>query len=253
MPMARTTWSCIMAAKGSGPNLSPVNTIVLLPGLDGTGLLLGDFARALESDFKVVTIVYPPEIPMGYDDLMAFIRPQLPDTSYIIVGESFSGPLALQLAFKADERLQGVVLGASFARVDIRAKWLLKILVRAVSPRLVPMRLLTWMLLGKSTTPTIEQQLRGALCTVSASVLSRRANSALTVDMTEQGHRITCPVLYLRATQDRLISRAAGADVARIAQRLTIEDISAPHFLFQVAPDECAAAIRKFAGSIDRS
>lgn len=219
---------------------------MLLPGLDGTGFLLQDFAATLKTHSEVVILSYPTDVPLGYEDLLVLVRHQLPAVDYVLVAESFSGPLALQLTFDADERLKGVVLGASFARVEIGAKWLLKTLVRTVSPRLVPMRLLKWMLLGKSATPIIEQQLRSALRTVSASVLSGRAKTALDVDMTEQGKRITRPVLYLRATQDRLISRSAGGDIARLVENITIQDIRAPHSLFQVAPDECAAAILKF-------
>ena len=54
------------------------------------------------------------------------------------------------------------------------------------------------------------------------------------------------PLLYLQAGHDRLIRPRAGRDIARLARNARWETIPAPHFLFQLAPVEAAAAIRRF-------
>lgn len=71
---------------------------IVLPGLDGTGVLLEDFAAALSEHFDVQVIPYPADKPLRYPQLCAFVRERLPPGDFILVAESFSGPVALRLA-----------------------------------------------------------------------------------------------------------------------------------------------------------
>ena len=48
--------------------------LVLLPGLDGTGLLFADFVANLASDIDPIVVRYPPDVPLGYAELEAIAR-----------------------------------------------------------------------------------------------------------------------------------------------------------------------------------
>ena len=64
--------------------------LVVLPGLDGTGLLLADFVRAVSAFFRVQVIAYPVDEPLSYDELMLYVQSRLPDEPLWLIGESFS-------------------------------------------------------------------------------------------------------------------------------------------------------------------
>jgi len=58
------------------------------------------------------------------------------------------------------------------------------------------------------------------------------------------------PVLYLRATEDRLVPRRCADAIAETVARTRIVDIEAPHTLLQVAPAAAAAAVTAFVDTL---
>ena len=76
--------------------------LVLLPGLDGTGLLFDPLLRILPSHFSSIVISYPPDEPLGYAELVPYVKSRIPaNEDFVIVAESFSGPLAVEIASSA--------------------------------------------------------------------------------------------------------------------------------------------------------
>jgi thioesterase domain-containing protein len=70
--------------------------LVLLPGMDGTGELFAPFLAALGPDQAVVVVRYPTDRELGYAELEQVARAALPvDQPFILLGESFSGPVAI--------------------------------------------------------------------------------------------------------------------------------------------------------------
>jgi len=224
--------------------------LVILPGLDGTGTLLSDFVSDFGVGHSVIVIDFPTDTFMTYDELARYVGQRLPSDDFVLVGESFSGPLALKVAGGQPSGLKGVVLGASFARLDIPAKSLLSHVAGTVSPRMLPMFALSFLLLGRWATSQNVKALRTAVKMVQPHVLSRRAQAALAVDLVAQGVTVDCPTLLLEARYDRLIPRAASENIAQICSRLRVETIDGPHFLLQVSRTACASAIRNFCNEV---
>jgi pimeloyl-ACP methyl ester carboxylesterase len=76
---------------------SPI--LVLLPGLDGTGKLFAEFLKVIESRIDTLVVAYPSDTPMSYDELERLVLASLPaDRPFVLLGESFSGPLAIRIA-----------------------------------------------------------------------------------------------------------------------------------------------------------
>ena len=91
-----------------------MTTIVLLPGMDGSGALFGDFIAAL--GLNPVIVAYPPDTPQTYDELEHFVHQSLPaGEPYILLGESFSGPVAIRIASRKPAGLKALVLVCTFA------------------------------------------------------------------------------------------------------------------------------------------
>ena len=209
---------------------------VLLPGMDGTGAL---FARYLAVDAAEATVVtWPVDEPLGYDALAG--RVALPvDAPYVLVAESYSGPVAIRLAAARPPGLVGVVLVATFATnpTPIPA-WPVPALLFGVAP---PRRVLAALLTGGDL--GLADEVRRALATVAPTVLARRVAEVLRVDVTREVSAISVPVLVVRGTRDRLVPAASAERLLRACRRGRIVDIDAPHLVLQAAPTAARQAI----------
>ncbi len=84
--------------------------LILLPGLDGTGELFAPFIEAL-GGFETQVVSYPPDRAMSYAEHEAFARAKLPsDEDYVLLAESFSGPVGISIAAPAPKRLKALIL-----------------------------------------------------------------------------------------------------------------------------------------------
>ncbi|MGI9227160.1 MAG: alpha/beta fold hydrolase, partial [Gammaproteobacteria bacterium] len=87
-----------------------IPTLVLLPGFDGTGRLFSPIHKELFDCVNTIVLSYPNDKPMTYSDLCHYLKDELPNSPYVILGESFGGPLAMLLSKYADENLKGIIL-----------------------------------------------------------------------------------------------------------------------------------------------
>jgi surfactin synthase thioesterase subunit len=79
--------------------------LVLLPGLDGTGQLFKPLLEALPQSVETLIISYPNDQKLNYKKLYEYVSVRLPDEDYVLVGESFSGYVAYQVALSKRENL----------------------------------------------------------------------------------------------------------------------------------------------------
>ncbi len=226
-------------------------TLVLLPGMDGTGELFAPFVAALADAFAVRVVRYPDDGPQTYAALAEHARAALPrEGPYLLLGESFSGPIAVMLAATHPPGLVGVVLCASFVRDPRPAltRWLAP-LAWLPLPR-VPTAPACWALMGRHATPALAALLGRALGQVSTATLRARLGAVREVDASNALAQLRVPVLWLRATEDRLVSAAAAEHAARRCAMLTVVAIEAPHCLLQTTPHEAVRALQAFACGI---
>jgi pimeloyl-[acyl-carrier protein] methyl ester esterase len=223
-----------------------VLAVVLLPGMDGSGALFEDFASELKATSLVIS--YPTDQPLGYGELEEFVLAALPKTEpFILLAESFSGPIAVALAARQLPQLRGVVLVCSFAKAPLAfPTFLQKYLARLPFWR-VPVALAARVLLGRYRSKAIEMKLEQAIRAVSPEVWRGRLRAALSVDSTTDLCRIQVPVLYLRASEDKVVFSSASEVICRHVSTAKVMEIEGPHFLLQAKPIESAAAIRAFA------
>ncbi|MFO1528788.1 MAG: alpha/beta hydrolase [Kiritimatiellia bacterium] len=222
-------------------------TLVLLPGLDGTGDLFEPLLRALAGECPCVVIRYPTDQPLDYPALEALVRRELPTGEpFVLLGESFSGPIAVSIAASAPAGLRGLVLCASFLSNPRPAlSWLRKILACLPVSR-APGWLRSRMLLGPDASPELRRALAAALAKVLPDVLRARMSAVLSVDVIETFKRVKVPTLYLRGDQDRVVPRRSADLVQNTWPAANVVSIRAPHLVLQAAPVEDAAALRGF-------
>jgi pimeloyl-ACP methyl ester carboxylesterase len=222
--------------------------LVVLPGLDGTATLLSDFVEAVRATFdSVITISYPRDQVLDYKQLESLARLSLPSEGpFVLLGESFSGPIALSIAADPPPNLVGLILSTTFAKNPVSLLRPFACLTPLAPVRTLPMSVLSWWLLGNWATPKIKNALRAALQSVASPVLRARAANALRSDVTECLNKIAVPVLYLRASEDRLLSSAVGESLISSLPHATLVTIPGPHLLLQRAPTVSAQAIAAF-------
>src|SRR5262245_48931485 len=105
--------------------------------MDGTARLFERFVRAAPADVSATSIALPPDRVLSYDELADLVRGALPPGELVLLGESFSGPLALRLA--ALVQPAATILCASFVRapVALRLGASLSFLARVRPPKSV--------------------------------------------------------------------------------------------------------------------
>jgi len=226
-----------------------MTALVVLPGLDGTATFHAEFVTSASPSFDAISVVsYPPDKCLDYAALEILVRGSLPQTTpFVLLGESFSGPIALSIAARPPPNLVGLALSTSFAKSPVPLPPPFAALTSIAPVRSLPLPLLSWLLLGRWATPQLKTSLHSALQAVRPDVLRFRAAVAIRANASALLNTITVPALYLRATQDRLLSRAAGDQILSAIPRCTVADIAGPHLLLQAAPKECARVLGDFA------
>lgn len=222
--------------------------LVLLPGLDGTGDLLAPLAGRLSDNHQVQIVAYPKDRSLGYGELVDLVSERLPDERFVILGESFSGPIAAEIAAMERDRVAGLILAASFVRHPM-PKFLAP-LVHMLNLAWAPRSIVAAMLLGSAGDQETKAELSRAIARVSGDVIKKRLHEVFRVDVRHQLSGITCPVLYLQGRNDRLIGNESLKEITKIHPECTVQELDAPHMLLRTHVDQAAAVIDRFCNGL---
>lgn len=222
-------------------------SLVLLPGMDGTGIFFRDFAAAIESEVRPIVVAYPDDPSLGYAELEPIARAALPrDEPFLILGESFSGPLAISLAASNPRGLLGVILCVTFARSPHPLLPLVTSILKPFPPVRLPRFIQHRNLFGRFDSPRLRAQLREVRSRGSSETQKARLEAVAAIDVTGKLRRVTIPILDLRGKEDRVVSSASGRYIRKIRPDVSVADLDAPHLLVQAVPQEALAAIKAF-------
>lgn len=227
----------------------PTPTLVLLPGLDGTGDLFARFVSSLPPSLLAKIVCYPTERPLSYAELFPLVMEVIPQSQpFVLVAESFSTPLAAKLAGANLAGLKGLVICTSFISNPIRG-WLraLRGLARPILFRVSPPQfVLNRFLIGAKAPRDLRNEVRRTLRSVPPEVLAFRVQAVMTCDATEELARISVPILYLQAGHDRLVGKSAFEEISKLKPDVILKVISGPHLLLQREPQKAADTIMEF-------
>jgi pimeloyl-[acyl-carrier protein] methyl ester esterase len=229
----------------------PPPTLVLLPGLDGTGKLFAPWVRELGSELDARIIAYPVDQPLGYAELEALVRARLPsDRHFVLLGESFSGPIAIRIAAEPPPRMVGLILCATFAKNPYPMLAWARPLAAWFPLKSLPRWLRAPLMWGSLQPQRAPSQLSRAMAAVSGAVVRHRIAALLAVDASAALGRVRLPILLLQAGHDRVVPRSATQWIMGIAHQTQLIEIDGPHLLLQTRPAECAAAVLTFVRAV---
>ena len=219
-------------------------TLVLMPGLDGTGKLFEPIIPLLQTHFDLTIVTYP-----DLDSLTDYVncaQNQLPETpGFSLLAESFSGPVAMALMAHLPDQIGPSVLAATFARSPLAT---LTRMLGYVPEHTFSIGALNDFCLDVYATDNedlsdtqplpldVTEQIDGALLRHRISVLSR-------VDVSALLPSIQVPILYLHGVRDRIVTGHDAQMIEDYLPNVSRVDIDAPHLLLQTQPSQCAELI----------
>ncbi len=219
---------------------------LLLPGLDGTGELFEPFTAHTPRDSSWDVVSYPVDSELSYPECAELVTANfIPEEPFVIVAESFSGPVAVLVASTRPSALVGVVLCNTFV---FRAAWRgFRYLPWAWLYRLPLTRFSIGLhLTGFGQATRFAGPIRAANAPVLPSVRAYRLRSALNVDVRPQLAALGVPVMYLRGTHDRLVLSGCVRHVVSARPGTMVVRVPGPHLLLQVAPQRSWQEVSSF-------
>ncbi|WP_036132126.1 alpha/beta fold hydrolase [Marinobacter nitratireducens] len=223
--------------------------LVLLPGMDGTGLLFEPLLPEL-SDLGIEIISLPDQGPQDYAALAACIAPRLEGIECVLVAESFSGGIVGSLLNDHRLHIRHVVFVASFlvspSRVLSRLASFLPIRALAFLPILSPL-IIRFFLLGRGANGELLATFRRSLALVSSRTLRARLRQISKLRSTGQSFHVGAT--YIRPLNDFLVGDQIG-EFRQAYPDIDVVELAGPHFILQAEPKVCARLIRDAVGHL---
>lgn len=220
--------------------------LVLLPGLNGSSALFAPLLETL-AGIDCWPLSLPEQVPQDYPSLADALFEQLGTTPFVLLGESFSGPLAYQLALRQPTGLQGLIFAASFLS---RPNPALALLAHLPMPQALATQpwLLRALCLGKTADEHILQQVQREIRRLDQRLLHARMATLASLQAPTQP--VDLPCLHLWPHQDRLVADSAAERLAQTCDDIRQIRLDGPHFILQTQPKLCARAIAEFMQAI---
>jgi len=216
-------------------------SVVVLPGLDGKNVLLGSFVDLAPQNLSVSVYTLPDNPNDDYASLCDHLSIRIRELeSCHLIAESFSGPLGILLAHRFPEIVRKLTLVATFAD----------------SPMPSCGRWMPWWLMCRIPIPAIvaryffvgsDKQLAANFIKTVRSVSSRtvlkRIHCLMSVNVTRELAELRCSICYLRARQDKLVSKKSLDTIRHVNPSVVVREIDGPHLILQSRPQQSWKAI----------
>lgn len=221
--------------------------IVLLPGLNGTDGLFQSLLDTIPSEFKTLCISYPSHEENNYRELAAYVLSEINkiESEYLLVGESFSGPIATLVSKENPKGLLGTLLVATFiSPPNLKIARLLpwELLFSLVKPLYIAKQ---WLKLKGTPASTFDS----ALIEVQKSsprILSARIKEIFRVDVKNELANCKIPMMYFRGEKDYVVPERNLKEILKVRPDMEVVRFNTGHFLLQSSPAKAWEAIVEF-------
>ena len=222
-------------------------SLVLLPGLDGTGIMFRPIINELKQDVEPIVISYKQEAKCSYHILADQVANSLPNNDFFILGESFSGPIALMIADRKPKDLKGIILCATF--IDNPSAYFpsfLSFLIVAPLFYVWPVSIKANVLTGGRADDRIKELMRETRKETRNDALAARTRATMKVNVSEELRRCTYPILYLRGARDIVVTSRNFRRIKKIKSDISDVTFDTAHLVLQEAPEKAAKEIINF-------
>ncbi|WP_374940826.1 alpha/beta fold hydrolase [Bradyrhizobium sp. SRS-191] len=192
-------------------------------------------------------VAYPADLCLDYDQLTAFVIERLPRTPFVILGESFSGPSAIEIA-ATQPHVAGLILASSFAHHPLPT-WL-ALFTSLLDLSWIPTRMISMVLIGSAAPSDLKLRLSDVLSAVPRDIIRARANDVLRVDRRSRLSQTRCPMLCLHGSRDWMVHPRYVAEFLALRPDCQLKWLDAPHMLLATHVN-AAAAIDEFCSQLE--
>lgn len=221
-------------------------TLVLLPGLHGTQALFDPFVSTKIERVCIKAINYPTDEVKTYSQLMSLTFDQINciKTPIVLLGESFSGPLALLIATKKIKKLIGVILVGTFVeapniRLGQYLPWTIIFTMTNLAGRVLAGLHYKY---SKSLLFFVLSEVKKSR----ASVLAARIKLAYEVDARDVLKQCPVPIMYFRGNRDYLVPKKNLKQIQAIRPDVQVVFFDTSHAILQVLPVQAWEAVAQF-------
>ncbi len=225
-------------------------TLVLLPGLNGTAGLFDPLLSIASDKFALLVIDYPVDEIKSYAELTETVREKIRciDGDFVLVGESFSGPIAIFLSANNLPGHIGTILVATFASGPYWsiARFLPWTWIYRLARPLYALRIK----LSNGNNASLLKAASVEMQKVKPEVLAARTRAALAVDARAALAQIKIPLVYFRARYDFVVPVWNLKKITAIKPDTKVVSFNCQHFLLQSVPQAAWQAIDDFVREI---
>lgn len=218
--------------------------LILLPGMDGTGELFARLSKKLANRVPHVVMDYPVNPADTYADLVARLANSIGRDPVVVLGESFGGPIAVGVAALIPGQVKGVILAATFLSTPW-PKWIMRA-AALFAPRDAPGFILRYALRGSRRDAELDAHIGSVIGKLPREVAAQRLREVSEVEAGYAFNALSCPILVLHGTNDRLVSHRPIARAAAKKAGAVVKLYDAPHMLLQTHADACGDEIEHF-------
>ena len=212
----------------------PDPSILILPGLDGTNLMLSSFRDLCAAKHQTTAATLPDTSTdySGLADHFSSLVAEMPACH--IIAESFSGPVGILLAKRHPEIVTRLTLVGSFAtspmpKLGALLPWTL--VFRLPMPSWVA----SHFFVGdcKSLIPVLKNAVRQN----TPSILSHRLSLVRKVDLLDEYSKLKCQLSYLRPSNDRLVPQRCLDELLISNPATIVHEIEGTHLILETQPE----------------
>lgn len=232
-----------------------VAKLIVLPGLDGSAVLAGPLCRALQGALATEVVEYGAD-DVDYAALLPRLRARCAAAGpHVVLGWSFSGPLAIALAADPPPGLRGVILAATFARSPWPCGGLLSWFAR---PRLMTLGLtglapLASLALGSGRGErgaALRRDKQLAWGQLVGRTLAARLRSVLRSDAQAAAAQIRLPALALPSSFDLVVPFWNQRRLRRLVPHLSAVQLRGGHLALYLQAEVAARAVLQFVAGL---
>lgn len=226
-------------------------TLLLLPGLDGSGTLFKPLLELLPNHIKTKIAPIPTDLLGDHQQIAQQLLAELPEQNYVILAESFSGRTAYELCRIAPDKFIYVIFVASFVNKPSRLLSLFRLLpLSKLSKNQFIMHRIAPFLLGSGHPKQLSTTLYKALLSVPDRCFNNRL--AILHKLKQPAKSLDVPCLIITAKQDLLLNHRAQRSIKKVFNYHAEQIIDGPHFLLQTRAKHCAQIlVTLYAGLAD--
>lgn len=217
--------------------------ILLLPGLHGTDELWSPLLAVMPADIGRTAVRYPTDQILTREQLLCLIEQAAPPQQrLLIIAESFSGPLAVEFAARHTQRIEKLVLCATFVTPPWPS-WVCRSIALLLRHFMRPLQAMRACLPDRLADVTVGRAERDALRHVRPQVLASRLRMVADTDCREALRRCSMPIIYLRGSRDFVVRPCCLEKLRQVRPDTQVQVLESSHLILQRCPAQAWAAM----------